>query len=402
MNTQPAMRVPSGASTKLLLDGRLRPSSRKAGWLEAHLPSPCIQNHAANLMPLPNGDLGCVWFGGTQEGMADISVHFSRLPAGGDVWTPAIKIADDPTRSEQNPILFVAPGNVLWLLYTSQRAGNQETAVVRCRQSRDNGVSWSEPGTLFETPGTFVRQPMCVTADGTWLMATFECRTAAGQRWTGNLDTSAVMRSSDGGRTWTRREVPQSQGLVHMNIVDLGSDGLIALFRSRWADHIYLSRSFDQGDTWSPPEVTTLPNNNSSIQAARLDDGRLALVYNASSALDASQRRLSLYDEIEDDDGKELVPGAAGNDVAPSREAFWGAPRAPLCLTVSGDAGKSWLQPLTLDESDGYCITNNSRERLNREISYPSIKQTADGRIHVAYTYFRQAIKHLVLPPRSV
>ncbi|MBS0536628.1 MAG: exo-alpha-sialidase [Proteobacteria bacterium] len=400
MTTQPAARAHS-ESNELLLDGRLRSSSRNPDWLEAHLPSPCIQNHAANLMPLPNGDLGCVWFGGTQEGMADISVHFSRLPAGGDVWTPAIKIADDSARSEQNPILFIAPGNVLWLLYTSQRSGNQETAVVRFRQSRDNGMSWSEPATLFETQGTFVRQPMCVTADGRWLMPIFECRTAAGQRWTGNLDTSAVMRSSDGGRTWTRHAVPRSQGLVHMNILDLGSNGLIGLYRSRWADHVYLSRSFDQGDTWSPPEATTLPNNNSSIQAAVLNDGRIALVYNASSAANASQRRLSLYDEIEDDDGKELTPDAATHD-AVSREAFWGAPRAPLCLTVSGDSGRSWLQPLTLDESDGYCITNNSRERLNREISYPSIKQTADGRIHVAYTYFRQAIKHLVLPPQSI
>lgn len=41
---------------------------------EAMIPSPCVQNHASNLMPLANGDLGCVWFGDTQEGMADISI----------------------------------------------------------------------------------------------------------------------------------------------------------------------------------------------------------------------------------------------------------------------------------------------------------------------------------------
>ena len=40
--------------------------------LEAFLPSPCVQNHAANLMPLANGDLACVWFGGTQEGILDV------------------------------------------------------------------------------------------------------------------------------------------------------------------------------------------------------------------------------------------------------------------------------------------------------------------------------------------
>ena len=62
----------------------VRPAETDPARLEAYLPSPCVQNHAANIMPLPNGDLGCVWFGGTQEGIADISIWFSRLPAGGD------------------------------------------------------------------------------------------------------------------------------------------------------------------------------------------------------------------------------------------------------------------------------------------------------------------------------
>ncbi len=46
------------------------------------LPSSCPQNHAANLLPLPDGSLLCVWFGGTQEGIADISVWGSRLAPG--------------------------------------------------------------------------------------------------------------------------------------------------------------------------------------------------------------------------------------------------------------------------------------------------------------------------------
>ena len=42
--------------------------------IEAYLPSECPQNHAANIYPMPDGDLLCVWFGGTQEGIADISI----------------------------------------------------------------------------------------------------------------------------------------------------------------------------------------------------------------------------------------------------------------------------------------------------------------------------------------
>ena len=55
----------------------------------------------------------------------------------------------------------------------------------------------------------------------------------------------------------------------------------------------------------------------------------------------------------------------------------WGPP-----VTLTGDAGLTWAPPLTIDTSDGYCITSNSRDKLNRELSYPSIKQTADGRPH--------------------
>ena len=51
-----------------------------------------------------------------------------------------------------------------------------------------------------------------------------------------------------------------------------------------------------------------------------------------------------------------------------------------------------------LEPGDGYWLTNNSVERLNRELSYPSITQSADGAVHVAFTYHRQAIKHSRLP----
>ena len=125
-----------------LMDGAVR--NRPDGLREAYLPSPCIQNHAASLMPLPGGDLGCVWFGGTQEGKSDISVYFSRLPSGGDTWSKPVRLSDDAERSEQNPILFPTPNGELWLLHTSQRLGNQDTSVVKRRISRDGGRTWAQ------------------------------------------------------------------------------------------------------------------------------------------------------------------------------------------------------------------------------------------------------------------
>src|SRR5258706_7180789 len=127
----------------------------------ADLPAPNIQNHAANLMVLADGALGCVWFGGSMEGRSDISVYISRLDPGSTQSTAPVQLSNDPERSEQNPILFPAPDGALWLLHTAQISGNQDTAIVRRRISRDNGRTWGPTETLNDVPtGTFVRHPI--------------------------------------------------------------------------------------------------------------------------------------------------------------------------------------------------------------------------------------------------
>ncbi len=61
-------------SVTAIRDGIINQHEQDARLETAMLPSSCPQNHAANLLPLPDGSLMCVWFGGTQEGVADISV----------------------------------------------------------------------------------------------------------------------------------------------------------------------------------------------------------------------------------------------------------------------------------------------------------------------------------------
>ena len=375
----------------------LHPHPDDASRLIADIPSPCVQNHAANLMPLPNGDLACVWFGGSQEGKSDISIYFSRLPAGKSCWTPAVKLSDDDTRSEQNPILFPAPDGRLWLLYTAQKSGNQDTSIIRYRISEDNGQTWQPVGVLFDKAGTFVRQPVVVLDNGNWLVPVFYCRTRPGEKWVGDDDISAVHISSDQGHSWREVEVPGSVGCVHMNIEKLPDGTLLALFRSRWADNIYASRSSDGGNTWSEPASTGLPNNNSSIQFTRLANGHLALVFNDISAAQATERRVSLYDEIEDEETELSTEPAVTAEkmvTADARTAFWGTPRAPMTLAISEDGGRTWPFKRNLEVGDGYCMTNNSELQLNREYSYPSIKQTEDGVLHIAYTFYRQKIRY--------
>ncbi|MBB2695790.1 UNVERIFIED_ORG: putative neuraminidase [Rhizobium esperanzae] len=379
-----------------LMTGAVTPHLSVAGRADAYLPSPCIQNHAANLAFLPDGTLSCVWFGGTMEGMGDISIYMSRLPPGSERWSEPEKMSDDPEKSEQNPLIFNAPDGKTWLLYTSQTSGNQDGSIVKCRISDDGGKTFGPVQILCDSPGTFVRQQIVVNDRGDWLLPIFRCVGLEGQRWSGDADTAAVLISRDGGGSWQMRDIPDSIGAVHMNILPLGGGDMVAFYRNRFAETILSSRSADGGETWSPPEPTELPNNNSSIQATVLDNGGIAMVYNHSNATMSDARRQSLYDEIEGDEAGESAVAVADA----GRKAVWGVPRAPLSLAISRDGGRTFPHHMDLDTGDGFCLSNNSKDSLNREFSYPSVIQGSDGTLHVAYTYYRRAIKYVRLAPQ--
>lgn len=121
------------------------------------------------------------------------------------------------------------------------------------------------------------------------------------------------------------------------------------------------------------------------------------MVLNFASQADATGRRASLYDEIDDEgvkdtDGPVLAEPSVDAD---KRTAFWGAPRAPMTLALSDDDGRSWPIAHDIENGDGYCMSNNSREGLNRELSYPSVLAGADGELNIAYTWHRKTIKHV-------
>jgi predicted neuraminidase len=378
------------------MTGALVSNPTEPGRCDAYLPSPCVQNHAANLAFLPDGTLTCVWFGGTMEGMGDISVYMSRLEPGAGRWTDPAKMSDDPAKSEQNPLIFTAPDGRVWLLFTSQTSGNQDGAVVKRRISSDGGKSFGPTEVLCDIPGTFVRQPIIVNDAGQWLLPAFRCIGEAGRRWTGAVDRAAVLISRDQGGTWTMAEVPDSIGAVHMNIVPTGGDAMVAFYRNRFATHVLRSQSSDAGLNWTAPQPVDLPNNNSSIQAIRTKNDGIAIVYNHSNASMSDARRHSLYDEIEAEGGE---GSGSAEAVASARPAVWGVPRAPLSLAFSPDGGRTFPRRIDLDTGDGYCLSNNSKDSLNREFSYPSILEDGEGRLHVAYTYFRRAIKYVRLDP---
>jgi predicted neuraminidase len=52
-----------------------------------------------------------------------------------------------------------------------------------------------------------------------------------------------------------------------------------------------------------------------------------------------------------------------------------------------------------MDDSPGTCLSNDPIDGRNRELSYPSMIEGADGALHLAYTFHRRAIKYVRLDP---
>ncbi|KKX33052.1 exo-alpha-sialidase [Rhizobium sp. LC145] len=363
------------------------------GRSEAFLPSPAIQNHAAFLAWLPDGSLGCAWFGGTLEGKSDISIHVTRLIPGSDRWTAPSQVTDDPARSEQNPVLWVDDDGGLVLFHTSQVSGNQEGSEVKSRPLRlaSESVTSGSSKTLPLPRGTFIRAPIARRGDGALLLPLFLCKAKHGAKWNGSHDTAALAISDDKGITWRVVHVPQSLGCVHMTIVPLGGSKMAAFFRRRQADFVYRTTSEDGGETWSVPEATDVPNNNSSINAIRLRDGRIALLCNPISTAYSKDRRASLYDELGEEDDRPDSDGGI--------EPIWGVPRAPLTLCFSSDDGRTFPVRKLVEEGPGTCLSNNSVDGQNKELSYPVLLEDQDGTLHLAFTFHRRAIKYVRLAP---
>lgn len=365
----------------MVVDGVLFRSPTDGHRIEAYIPPMGHENHASNMVELPNGDLLCVWFAGSIEGTSDVNIAMSRLPTNEAQWTPPVLVSEDFTRSEQNPLLFSAPDSRLWLFYTAQEtrgcsreewmrrvaAGEtkgsyimQWTAVIRRRVSEDYGHTWGPVETFSSKPGSFCRQPMVVMSNGDWLFPMYYSLLAAGCG-----DDHSIMRiSEDQGETWKEYPVPQSRGRVHVSVVELSDGRLVAFFRSRAADRIYISRSADYGRTWTVPERTVLSNNNASIQALKLASGNIAIIFNNTSANDDPTKTI------------------------------WPRERYPVTVAISEDKGENWPYMRHVDTGDDFCGEENVH--LNRRCAYPCIMQTRDGLIHIGYSYRnRQCIKYV-------
>lgn len=306
--------------------------------------------HASTIVEPAPGQLVAAWFGGTREKHPDVGIWVSRREGGR--WTPSVEVANgvqaDGTRHPTwNPVLFQPRGGAPLMLFYKVGPSPQ-TWWGMLRTSTDGGRTWGEARRLPDGIYGPIKNKPVQLADGTILSPTSDETDERPSKWRVYFE-----RSTDGGRTWTKTPFLNdgvAVGAIQPSVLfhdRPGGSKLQALGRTRQGK-VFTVSSDDAGRAWGPMALLDgVPNPNSGTDAVTLQDGRHLLIYNP-------------------------VPKG----------------RTPLVVAVSRD-GRAWQQFLTLEDQPG-------------EYSYPAIIQTADGRVHVTYTWKRERVRHAVIDPAKI
>ena len=302
--------------------------------------SPFPECHASTVAETPQG-LVVAWFGGTEEKHPDVGIWVSRHTRQG--WSEPVEVANgiqNPTRRYPcwNPVLFQVPAGKLLLFF--KVGPSPSTWWGEWLASSDDGVSWTDRRRLPDPIVGPIKNKPVLTSQGDLLCGS----STEDQGWRVHVE-----RTTDMGQTWSRTEALEdggSFGAIQPTLLAPGASQWRMLCRSRRGGKIVSAVSNDDGRTWSALEPLALPNPNSGIDGVTLSDGRHLLVYNHT------QRG-----------------------------------RSPLNVAISADA-VHWRAAVVLEDQPG-------------EYSYPAVIQTADGRVHVTYTWKRQRIKHVEIDPAA-
>lgn len=297
--------------------------------------------HASTIVETTEGLLAA-WFGGTEERNPDVCIYAATKIHGR--WSRPVMVADGVQDGKRypcwNPVLFAKDDGEIVLYY--KVGPSPQSWWGHFKTSADQGKTWSAaqkiPGDLL---GPIKNKPVRLP-NGTILYPTsFE----TSKVWNIYLETSDQQLNE-----WKKIEIDNNNLHSIQPTILTHKGGILQLLCRSRNKYINESWSRDNARSWTPLTPTTLPNNNSGIDAVTLSDGRHMLVFN---------------------------PITNG--------------RHKLGVAISSD-GIHWDASVLLEDEINTAT----------EFSYPAIIQSSDGQIHITYTYNRKLIKHVVIDPRSL
>ena len=320
--------------------------SASALFLPIELPRPTPSAHASSATFMPDGSLLVAWFGGTREGADDVAIQMARVKDGRvqDSWTSLTcgqleGLTHRVIRTLGNPVVWIDADGRVQLNVVSVSYGGWSGSSVNQLQSEDGGKSWSAAQRLILSPlfnlSTLVRNQVVAMQDGTIGLPAYHELLHKWGMW---------LRVTTEGRVLQCERMPSNVGqLLQPAVAAISATDAVAVLRNTNSAQPVIGRSAteDGGQTWSLKASLDIPNPNASISIIRLLDGSLLIAANP------------------------LVNG-----------------RNVLQLFRSRDGGASWTASRTIE-----------RSAPDREFSYPSFAQSADGMIYLSYTWQRKGIR---------
>ena len=317
------------------------------------LPRAAASAHAVTLAQRSDGTLIAAWFAGSREGASDVAIYSSAYE--NNTWSNPIRIVDRQhvehdtqrlIRKLGNPLLWHAPDNVLHLWFVSVSYGGWAGSAINHMQSNDDGQRWSAATRIVASPfwnlSTLVRNPPLALADGAIALPVYHEFLTKRPEW---------LRFDSHLRLLDKTHIPDSARTLQPAAVSLDEHRVLALLRDAGPVHsIHAAYGDEAGSHWLPATATAIPNPNAAIALIRLADGSLLL---ACNPLEANRNQLALL--------------------------------------RSQDQGSHWSAPVIIEQG-----------AANDEFSYPALLQDTAGTVHLAYTWKREAIKHVTLAPNQI
>ena len=305
--------------------------------------APFVSCHCSVIQELDNGELLVGYYAGAGEAKPDAAWVLARKEPGTSKFGPLSVVADTPGKPEGNGILFESAQEKLLLVYGTMHgkldgpAGpgvRWVTCDLRMKTSSDGGRVWSEVRMIEPAWGHVPRCKPIRLRSGEIIFGT-EFKDGQSRFW----------MSKDEGDTWQMTGPVSGEPNQHPSLIEREDGSILALLRPAGRQgRVLWSESFDGGRTWGAAKRTDLASPFAGLDAVRLLDGRVVLVWNDSE------------------------------------EA-----RNPLTLALSEDEGRSWVCRRDLVTGEG-------------QFHYPALIQGRNGRLHLSFTNNRQTIDHVELP----
>ncbi len=285
-------------------------------------------NLGPSITVLPDGRLMAVWFSSPSEGAESQRIVQAFSLDQGRTWGEATVLQDFVGKADFDPVVFVA-GKATFLFFS---CFNPQIDIY-FRRSSDSAKTWTEPVKIHQ-PNHTTRSNGIQLSTGELLVALHTRGTKAG----------GVMKSRDGGQTWTRFGAvanPEGQG-GEPSIAETKSGKIHMMLRTK-DGLLWRSISADRGETWSPAEKTGLTATSSASHLLCTSDGTLVLTYN---------------------------PGPAP----------W---RFPLLMRLSRDEGQTWSEPTLL--------ADRPTKVGGWSICYPTLTELPDGSLIAVWAQIKSS-----------